>query len=59
MPDEVCEFFEGEPDPNGIQVNLDETACCREWSNDYGEGYEIEVANIPSYVTHIRVYNAW
>lgn len=55
-PDEVMDFFNGEtPDPAGVKVELP----LREWSDDSGGGYELDVAAIPKQVKTIRFQNTW
>jgi hypothetical protein len=56
IPREVEDFFNGEkPDPAGVNVEL----TTREWRNDYAQGIEIDLADIPKHVKTIRFYNAW
>jgi len=56
IPDELLDYFEDGPDPNGHEVDVPKT----EWSTDYGaEGFEVRVADIPKNVTVIRFYNSW
>ena len=56
VPAEVEIFFDGEdPDPAGQEVPLP----AREWSDQSREGYELDVAAIPSQVRTIRFYNSW
>ncbi len=58
IPKEVEEFFGGgEPDPAGMEQSL--SKLLREWSNDGGAGYELDVADIPKNVKTIRFYNSW
>ena len=56
VPDEVDDFFGGEaPDPAGVEVELP----LREWRDGEREGFELEVAAVPSSVKTIRFYNSW
>jgi hypothetical protein len=56
VPDEVERFFGGEePDEAGVEVDLP----LREWSDDAGAGYELDIASIPPQVKTIRFYNSW
>lgn len=56
-PDEVSEFFNYEtPDPTGMKV---EDLPTHEYSDEYREGVEIRVADIPKKVTVIRFVNSW
>lgn len=61
VPDEVEDFFEGEaPDDHGVKVDLDGyTSCVKEWSDEYGSGYELTVPDLPKDVTVVRFYNSW
>jgi len=69
LPEDVSAFFgEEAPDPAGVRVELSDIfvkgkrtthACCREWRDDAGEGYEIDVKKLPPDVTVIRFYNQW
>lgn len=60
VPDEVDEFFDGEPpDERGIQIDLQKTGCIKKYKGDMVDGYEVEVAKIPKDVTFIRVYNSY
>lgn len=56
VPEEVERYFGGEsPDPSGVEIEIE----AHEWSNEYAEGYEINVADIPKGLTSIRFYNSW
>ena len=56
IPKEIGQFFDWEePDVRGVEVKIP----TQEWKDDYGEGYEIEVAKIPKDVKFIRFYNTW
>jgi hypothetical protein len=59
IPDDVYNFFDGEsPDDKvGMEVELGES--CKEWCDDYREGYEIDLTKIPKDVSFIRVYNSY
>lgn len=60
VPDEVDKFFDGEdPDPAGIKIDLKEHACCEEYAEDAGGGYEIDISKLPKNVTRIRFVNSW
>lgn len=57
-PDEVTAFFGGErPDPQGVKVRLD--ALLQHWETDTMSGYEINLQDLPTELTHLRIYNAW
>lgn len=60
QPDEVGKFFNWEPpDDAGVEVNLEKTACCREWRREMQEGFEVDVKALPADVTHVRFYNSY
>ncbi len=56
LPKEVNEYFgvDGE-----IEAPLEVAYKPREWHNEYAEGFEIDVDEIPKGVKTIRFYNAW
>lgn len=55
IPKEVLAFFDHQaPDESGVRVEIADTECCREYSNDYESGYEIDVTKLPKDVTIIR-----
>jgi hypothetical protein len=59
VPNEVHAFFRGEkPDAAGMTVDLDSYGAniARNWSDEHYEGYEIDVACIPTGVKTIRFY---
>lgn len=62
-PQEVYDYFEGEaPDPEGVEVSeeiLTENGALREWKDEYRQGYEVVVANLPDDVQTIRFWNSW
>jgi hypothetical protein len=63
IPQEVDDYFEGEaPDLAGVEVGetaLMDVGALREWSDEYRQGYEVVLANVPNDVTTIRFYNSW
>jgi hypothetical protein len=60
VPDAVEDFFEGEPpDPAGVTVELRNTSALREWKNDYAQGFELDVRQLPPEVHVVRFYNSW
>jgi hypothetical protein len=57
-PPEVTDFFGGErPDHSGRTIDL--RANCRKYQDSDSEGYEIDIAAIPSHVKTLRFYNSW
>ena len=60
VPEEVEDYFNGEePDESGVNVDLEDTDCCKEYSADSCSGYEIDVTKLPKDITIIRVYNSY
>ena len=55
VPDIVSDFFEGEPDENGMMVSLPTT----DWQDDACQGKDLNVSDIPDSITIIRFYNSW
>lgn len=56
VPREVEDFFGGEaPDPAGVVVEV----AAREWKDDTGEGYEVDLGGLPEHVKTIRFWNTW
>lgn len=54
-PAEVARFFDGQqPDPVGQEVDVPH----RGWQDEYRQGLEIRVEDIPPNVKVIRFYNA-
>jgi len=44
IPDEVEEFFDGEkPDAAGVEIDLENDDCCKEYNEDMRDGFEIEI----------------
>lgn len=57
-PDEVKSFFGfSEPDPNGFEVSLGSALC--EWSNEYAEGFELNLDKLDPTIRIVRFYNSW
>ena len=60
VPDRVMDFFDWqEPNPNGILTDLDLSDAVETWSDDGREGFEVELAKLPSNITHLRFYMSW
>ena len=59
IPNEVLDFFDHTPprDKPGSEVELGEAV--QEWSNEYSQGYELNLSKIPNGVNVIRFYNSW
>lgn len=56
IPKSVQSFFNDEPpDSAGVEVEI----AVREWSNDYANGYELDLGDVPAAVKTIRFYNSW
>lgn len=61
-PDDVDDYFNGEdPEEQGVVVEIEETDCCKEWSDGErcASGFQIDLKKLPKDLTHIRVYNSW
>lgn len=55
VPDEVLKFFNWEkPDLAGMIVDLDRSPAVKRWRDDYRQGYEIELDQLPPQVKFIR-----
>ncbi len=55
LPDEVDNYFGGEYDPDfPLEIEFEP----REWHNEYYEGYEIDISELPKGVKTIRFYNS-
>ncbi len=61
VPSDVEDFFGGE-DPTGmpgLEINLEGLACITQWSDDYRQGYELDVSKLPNGLSVIRFYNSF
>jgi hypothetical protein len=62
-PGVVTDYFGDEtPDDNGVEITeeaLTEVGAICAWSDEYSEGYEIDVQKLPADVTIVRVFNSW
>lgn len=55
-PKEVWLFFNDQrPDNKGLEVHVPH----KEWGDEYRQGIEISVDEIPKHVKTIRFYNSW
>ena len=59
IPEGVMKFFDGEPpgDKPGAEVSIKKAV--KEWSNEYSEGYELDLSKLPRDVKVLRFYNSW
>jgi len=59
-PEEVQDFFDGEPDAvHGVVVSMDamdKAGALTEYRDDCREGYDIEIAKLPPGIKVLRVY---
>lgn len=56
IPLQVLHYFgDDEPYESGVQVDIPYT----EWSDDYRDGIEIQISDLPSDLTSIRFYNSY
>ena len=58
-PKEVDDYFGGDGVYNDPETPLEIDFEPREWSNEYAEGYEIDINLLPEGVKTIRFYNSW
>jgi len=65
-PEEVSEFFDFEsPDSKGVIIdlrdkrNLVDYGAVTEYKGNDAEGFEVEIAKLPTDVKIIRFYNSW
>jgi len=58
-PKEVDEYFGGDGVDNDPETPLEIEFKPRGWSNEYAEGYEIDIDSLPVGVKIIRFYNSW
>jgi hypothetical protein len=63
VPEEIERYFEGEePDPQGVEIDDDALTQCgalTPWTDDYAEGFQLEISKLPRDVRVIRFYNSW
>ena len=57
-PFEVMEFFNGEkPDSKGVVMEIKELPAVSKWyQEDYGQGFEIDIRELPEPIKIIRFY---
>ena len=61
IPDEVCDFFDGQ-DPNnlpGIEVDLEETEAVDNWGDEGRSGFEVDLSKLPDDIKFLRIYVAY
>jgi len=57
IPDEVDDFFEGEPpDPRGVKVY---DLPVKPYNENMEDGYELRLSEVPKDITVIRFSNSW
>ena len=56
LPDEVEQYFDDEDEEYPLLVECD---AAKEWSNEYSEGYEVDVDKLPKTVKKIRFVMSW
>lgn len=62
IPKEVDEFFNNEePDEKGVCMDLssENYSCCKEYSDEMQEGYEVYVKELPKDIKIIRFVNSY
>lgn len=59
-PAEVDRFFNGiPPDGSGVEVEIENTSCCRKYQEEMRSGYEVEIAKLPKDIKIIRFWNSF
>ena len=58
-PKEVDDYFGGDGVDNDPETPLEIDFEPRQWSNEYAEGYEVDIDSLPEGVKTIRFYNSW
>ncbi len=61
-PEEVDEFFDfAGPDEKGVVVSESDMLklCVKEYNEESGSGFEVDLAKVPKDVTIIRFVNSW
>lgn len=59
-PDEVTDFFDGEPpDEEGVRSNGEEHESVEEWNDAHSSGYKVNVTKLPKDVRYIIFKNSW
>ena len=56
IPEEISDYFGGGQDED---FPLEISFKARRWSQDMGEGYEVDIDDLPEGVKTIRFYNSW
>lgn len=56
LPKEIDDYFNGEYDED---FPLEVAFEARRWSHEMGEGYEVDIDDLPEGVKTIRFYNSW
>lgn len=59
VPVEVMRFFEDEAPGDKPGQEVDITSAAKSWSDDYRQGFEIDITKLPTDVKIIRVYNSF
>jgi hypothetical protein len=60
IPDEVTEFFNGEPpEPNGVKIDLRENHGVMKFEHDSTEGLLVDLDKLPKQVRLLKFCNSW
>lgn len=60
-PKELSVYFDyvSEPDPNGMEVCLDQSLAVQEYKKRGKDGFDVDVTKLPEGVTIVRFYNSY
>ena len=59
IPDEVDEYFQGEPPPRDAGQPIDISAAVDDYKGEMEEGFDITLGDLPEGVFMIRVVNSY
>lgn len=59
IPQETLDFFDDESplDKPGMEVSIKN--ACKEYQNEYQQGYEVDITKLPKDVKILRFVNSW
>lgn len=59
-PTAVTLFFNGEdPSDEGVEVSIEKHKCCKKYSEEMREGFDINLADLPADVKVLRFYTSY
>ncbi len=53
-PDEVEDYFDGEPDPTGVRIPITDSDNVKPIESDCYWGYSVKLSGLPKGTTHIQ-----